>query len=177
MVRAAADRETVDRYDQFRVPPDDPSYTLRRVWLTKEQEQGYYYGFSNEGLWPLCHLAYVRPAFRASDWHAYEEVNAKFADVVAAEVDHRQSGDLDPGFPLRAAAATHPQEDSQGDHCAVLAHPLAQCGNIRRMSVEARDADAHAVGRHPGVSHPLSLPEFSRTRWIASSNAKSTAST
>jgi len=81
----AADRETVDRFDQIRVPPDDPSYTLRRVWLTEEEEQGYYYGFSNEGLWPLCHLAYVRPAFRPSDWRVYEEVNAKFADVVAAE--------------------------------------------------------------------------------------------
>jgi trehalose 6-phosphate synthase len=80
-----ADRETVDRNDQLRVPPDNPSYTLRRVWLTPEQEQGYYYGFSNEGLWPLCHLAYVRPAFRAGDWRAYEEVNAKFAEVVAAE--------------------------------------------------------------------------------------------
>jgi trehalose 6-phosphate synthase len=83
----SADRETVDRYDQIRVPPDDPTYTLRRVWLTPEQEQGYYYGFSNEGLWPLCHLAYVRPAFRASDWAAYEEVNAKFAAVVAAEAN------------------------------------------------------------------------------------------
>ena len=83
----SADRETVDRYDQIRVPPDDPTYTLRRVWLTPEQEQGYYYGFSNEGLWPLCHLAYVRPEFRASDWAAYEEVNAKFAAVVAAEAN------------------------------------------------------------------------------------------
>src|ERR1700678_1926763 len=81
----SADRDTVDRYDQIQVPPDDPAYTLRRVWLTDEQEQGYYYGFSNEGIWPLCHLAYVRPAFRADDWRAYEEVNAKFADVVAAE--------------------------------------------------------------------------------------------
>jgi trehalose-6-phosphate synthase len=80
-----ADRETVDRFDHIRVPPDNPEYSLRRVWLTPEQEQGYYYGFSNEGLWPLCHLAYVRPAFRPSDWRAYEEVNAKFADVVAAE--------------------------------------------------------------------------------------------
>jgi trehalose-6-phosphate synthase len=80
-----ADRDTVDRYDRIRVPPDDPSYTLRRVWLSPEQEQGYYYGFSNEGLWPLCHLAYVRPAFRASDWRAYEDVNAKFAEVVAVE--------------------------------------------------------------------------------------------
>jgi trehalose-6-phosphate synthase len=82
-----ADRATVDRYDQVRVPPDNPSYTLRRVWLTEEEEQGYYYGFSNEGLWPLCLLAYVRPAFRAGDWRIYEEVNEKFADVVAAEAN------------------------------------------------------------------------------------------
>ncbi len=82
-----ADRDTVDRFDHIRVPPDDPSYTLRRVWLTDEEEQGYYYGFSNEGLWPLCHLAYVRPAFRPSDWRAYEQVNAKFADVVAVEAN------------------------------------------------------------------------------------------
>ncbi len=81
----SADRETVDRYDRIQVPPDDPHYTLRRVWLSRDQEQGFYYGFSNEGLWPLCHLAYVRPAFRASDWRAYEDVNAKFADVVAVE--------------------------------------------------------------------------------------------
>ena len=82
-----ADRATVDRYDQIRVPPDDPTYTLRRVWLTEEEERGYYYGFSNEGLWPLCHLAYVRPAFRASDWRTYEDVNEKFAEVVAAEAN------------------------------------------------------------------------------------------
>ncbi len=80
-----ADREVVDRSDHIRVPPDDPAYTLRRVWLSEEEEQGYYYGFANEGLWPLCHLAYVRPAFRPSDWRAYSEVNAKFARVVASE--------------------------------------------------------------------------------------------
>jgi trehalose-6-phosphate synthase len=80
-----ADRATVDRYDQIRVPPDDPSYTLRRVWLSEQQEQGFYLGFCNEGLWALCHLAYVRPAFRAGDWRAYEEVNALFSEVVAAE--------------------------------------------------------------------------------------------
>ncbi|MGD0757999.1 MAG: trehalose-6-phosphate synthase, partial [Candidatus Sulfotelmatobacter sp.] len=63
-----ADRETVDRFDRLRVPPEDPKYTLRRVWLTKEEEEGYYYGFSNEGLWPLCHIAHTRPLFRTSDW-------------------------------------------------------------------------------------------------------------
>jgi len=81
----SADRDVVDRHDHVRVPPSDPSYTLRRVWLSAEEEQGFYYGFSNEGLWPLCHLAYVRPAFRESDWRQYESVNRKFADVLIAE--------------------------------------------------------------------------------------------
>lgn len=81
----SADRDAVDKFDRLRVPPDDPAYTLRRVWLSAEEEEGYYYGFSNEGLWPLCHLAYVRPAFRESDWKIYEAVNRKFADVIAAE--------------------------------------------------------------------------------------------
>ena len=83
----SADRLVVDRRDHVRVPPNDPSYDLRRVWLTTEEEEGYYYGFSNEGLWPLCHLAYVRPAFREDDWKQYVEVNKRFADVVANEAD------------------------------------------------------------------------------------------
>jgi trehalose 6-phosphate synthase len=80
-----ADRQVVDIHDRVRVPPSDPAYVLRRVWLTQEEEEGYYYGFSNEGLWPLCHLAYVRPAFRESDWQTYRAVNEKFAAVVARE--------------------------------------------------------------------------------------------
>jgi len=81
----SADRDVVDRFDRIVVPPDAPSYRLRRVWLSAQEEQGYYYGFSNEGLWPLCHLAYVRPAFRVDDWNAYQAVNRKFADAVAGE--------------------------------------------------------------------------------------------
>lgn len=81
----SADRQVVDRKDRIQVPPEDPAYSLRRVWLTQEEEEGYYYGFANEGLWPLCHLAYVRPAFRERDWEAYKRVNEKFAQVVGAE--------------------------------------------------------------------------------------------
>src|SRR5579871_1698749 len=83
---ADGDRETVDRHDHVRVPPDDPRYTLRRVWLTKEEEEGYYYGFANEGLWPLCHIAHTRPLFRVSDWEYYQEVNQKFADALLEEM-------------------------------------------------------------------------------------------
>jgi trehalose 6-phosphate synthase len=81
----SADRETVDKHDRVQVPPEDPSYRLRRVWLTKEEEEGYYYGFSNEGMWPLCHIAHTRPVFRTSDWKSYVEVNQKFAEVVVQE--------------------------------------------------------------------------------------------
>src|SRR6202023_2075114 len=81
-----ADRETVDSHDRLQVPPDDPRYVLRRVWLTKEEEEGYYYGFANEGLWPLCHIAHTRPLFRASDWQHYQEVNRKVADALLEEM-------------------------------------------------------------------------------------------
>src|SRR6267143_489062 len=64
----SADREAVDAHDRLRVPPDRPSYTLRRVWLSDEEEKGYYEGFSNEGLWPLCHIVHTRPIFRPEDW-------------------------------------------------------------------------------------------------------------
>jgi trehalose 6-phosphate synthase len=81
-----ADRETVDAADRVRVPPDHPTYTLRRVWLSREEEHGYYYGFSNEGLWPLCHIAHTRPVFRASDWASYEVANRRFASAVVQEM-------------------------------------------------------------------------------------------
>ncbi len=80
-----ADREVVDKHDRIAVPPEQPAYQIRRVWLTAEEEAGYYYGLSNEGLWPLCHIAHVRPTFRSSDWDHYVAVNRKFAKAVVNE--------------------------------------------------------------------------------------------
>ena len=80
-----ADKETVDEHDRLQVPPENPKYTLRRLWLTKEEEDHYYYGFSNEGLWPLCHIAHTRPTFRKEDWKYYKKVNEDFAQAVLAE--------------------------------------------------------------------------------------------
>jgi trehalose-6-phosphate synthase len=82
-----ADREVVDKKDHVSIPPEHPQYTLRRIWLTREEEKGYYYGFANEGLWPLCHIAHVRPIFRTSDWKHYLEINQRFADAVVKEAD------------------------------------------------------------------------------------------
>ncbi|HAD05114.1 MAG: trehalose-6-phosphate synthase [Desulfuromonadales bacterium GWD2_61_12] len=81
----SADRETVDHHDRVQVPPENPEYTLRRIWLSPEEESGYYYGFANEGLWPLCHIAHVRPIFRSSDWLQYVAINQRFADAVIKE--------------------------------------------------------------------------------------------
>jgi len=81
----SADADVVDAQDRIAVPPDDPSYALRRIWLSDAEQDGYYYGLANEGLWPLCHLAYVRPEFRQEDWAQYVAVNQKFADAVVEE--------------------------------------------------------------------------------------------
>jgi trehalose 6-phosphate synthase len=83
----SADRESVDRKDRVRVPPDEKSYSLRRVWLSANEERGYYYGLANEGLWPLCHLAHNRPIFRSEDYAAYAAVNRRFAEAVCKEAD------------------------------------------------------------------------------------------
>jgi trehalose 6-phosphate synthase len=81
----SADRDVVDSEDRVLVPPGQNDYRLRRIWMTAEEEQGYYYGFANEGMWPLCHVAHVRPVFRESDWAAYRAINQRFADAVVAE--------------------------------------------------------------------------------------------
>jgi trehalose 6-phosphate synthase len=83
----SADRQTSDAKGRVMVPPGEESYMLRRVWLSEAEEQGYYYGFSNEGLWPLCHVAHTRPVFRAEDWDCYVAVNRRFAEAVCEEVD------------------------------------------------------------------------------------------
>jgi trehalose 6-phosphate synthase len=82
-----ADRKMVDARGHIRVPPDDPRYTLRRLWLTKEGEDGYYNGLSNGGLWPLCHMVFTRPLFNPQDWAHYRKVNEQFAQAVMQEAN------------------------------------------------------------------------------------------
>lgn len=114
-----ADMESVDRNDRLRVPPDDPQYTLRRVWLTKDEEAGYYYGFANEGLWPLCHIAHTRPIFRADDWKHYQNVNRKFADALLEEMDH----------------VSHPVVLVQDYHFALLPRMIKQARPDARVAI------------------------------------------
>lgn len=85
-----ADKLVVDNDNKIAVPPDEPRYTLKRVWLTKEEDEGYYLGFSNEGIWPLCHIAHTRPVFREEDWYTYQKVNEKFAKNVLKEIKDKK---------------------------------------------------------------------------------------
>jgi len=113
-----ADAEVVDAKGHVQVPPENPQYTLRRVWLTKQEEEGYYYGFSNEGLWPLCHIAHTRPIFRSTDWEQYQAVNQKFAQAALEEM----------------AGADHPAVLIQDYHFALLP------GIMKRARPDARVA-------------------------------------
>ncbi|MEQ1669841.1 MAG: trehalose-6-phosphate synthase [Hyphomicrobium sp.] len=81
----SADRQTVDANDRIDVPPVNPEYVLRRLWISEDEQDGYYYGLANEGLWPLCHIAFTRPIFREADWQTYKQVNERFADAVLDE--------------------------------------------------------------------------------------------
>jgi trehalose 6-phosphate synthase len=108
-----ADRDVVDLADHTPVPPKAPCYTLRRVWLDKTTEERYYYGLANEGLWPLCHVAFHRPVFRLSDWQSYREANQRFADAVLEEADGKRAvvfiQDYHFGLLPRMLKAANPQ--------------------------------------------------------------------
>lgn len=85
------DRETADARGKLKVPPGEELYTLRRVWLTKEEEKGFYYGLANEGIWPLCHITHTRPSFLFEDWIQYQKVNERFAQVLLEEIRGEES--------------------------------------------------------------------------------------
>ena len=86
-----ADRKMVDSNNRVAVPPEKPEYTLRRVWLTEEEIRGYYLGFANEALWPICHVTFTPPVFRESDWNAYRKVNKIFTEAVLREIGNRKA--------------------------------------------------------------------------------------
>jgi trehalose 6-phosphate synthase len=87
-----ADRVATDDADSVRVPPEEPSYTLKRVWLSESDVADYYYGFSNRVLWPLCHGLEDKVTFEDRHWERYRDVNQKFADRIIETVDEDSSG-------------------------------------------------------------------------------------
>ena len=162
--------------DRVDVPPDHPLYRIRRIWLTPDEEAGYYGGFSNEGLWPLCHIAHVRPTFRKRDWDCYQLVNARFADAVVREAQQRRPDRARAGLPFRAFAADDSRAPAEGDGHFVLAYSLAQSGGLRHLSVAHRDSGRSARQQHSRASTPNTIATISSIRSTAFSRRASTAS-
>jgi len=86
-----ADREVVDEHNRVHVPPGNPTYTLRRIWMSKEEENGFYYGYANQALWPLSHIVYRQPIFLISDWEYYKLINRRYAEAVLEECGSKKS--------------------------------------------------------------------------------------
>ena len=116
-----ADREVADANGRVRVPPDAPAYTLRRIWLTQEEVHRYYEGFSNEGIWPLCHTVHVQPVFRSEDWDAYRAVNARFAETIADELRYGRALVFIQDYHL-ALTAAELRARAPGVRCAHFWH-------------------------------------------------------
>jgi trehalose-6-phosphate synthase len=129
------DRVTALNADGLEVPPAAPRYRLRRVWMTPEEQQGYYYGFANSALWPLCHRTSVKPTFYAQDFGTYELVNRRFAEAVAEE-----SRENAPGLPFRARAGDDSAAAAARARCHLLAHPLAAPAGVPPLPVEPGDS-------------------------------------
>ena len=163
--RTAAARPTARRStrdDRIRVPPADPAYTLRRVWLTEEEQDGYYYGFANEGLWPLCHIAFVRPTFREEDWAQYQAVNERFADAVAQEASRDDPIVLVQDYHFALLPRMVRERLPKRHHHHLLAHPLAERRDLRHLPVARGDHRRPARQHDPRLPHAVPLQQLPR---------------
>ena len=156
-----ADRDVVDEHDRVIVPPDHPGYTLRRLWLTEEEAKQYYEGFANEGLWPLCHEAHVRPIFRKPDWERYQQVNDRFADVIEGELPDLSAPVFIQDYHL-ALVAARLRRRQPGVKTAIFWHiPWPSADRLRILPLAARDPDRSSRKRShclPARSRSPQLP-------------------
>lgn len=86
-----ADHLVVDEKGRIKVPPKEKSYTLKRIFLKKKELDGFYYGFANQTLWPLCHAVFVKPSFSREWWDSYVSVNEKYANAILEELDSQDA--------------------------------------------------------------------------------------
>ena len=160
MAAAARIARRSTRTTACRCRPSDPAYTLRRVWLTEEEQDGYYYGFANEGLWPLCHIAFVRPIFREADWQQYVAVNQQFADAVVAEAKREDPIVLVQDYHFALLPRMIRERLPQCDDRHVLAYPLAQCGDLRHLPLARGDHRRASRLLDPGLPHAGPLQQL-----------------
>ena len=156
----SADRLVVDSSGRVMVPPDNPSYQLRRLWIDEPAFSAYYGGFSNEGLWPLCHMVDVRPQFRSEDWAAYQDVNVQFAAAIDAELVSPNTPIFIQDYHLAMVAPGAPRPAPRRAYRVVLAHPVAVSRPFAHLSVATRDSRGSAGQRPARVSTRARSPQL-----------------
>jgi len=172
----SADRDVVDANDRIRVPPASPAYTLRRVWLSEREEEGYYFGFSNEALWPLCHIAFVRPAFRESDWNDYRSVNARFAAAVVEEAKRPDPIILVQDYHFALLPKMIRERLPDATIVTFWHTPWPKCRNLRHLSLEGRNHRGTARQFSSWLPYAIPLQQFYRRPSIVLSRAELIAS-
>ena len=157
-----ADRDVVDARQHVRVPPEAPSYTLRRVWLPKRIEEEYYYGLANEGLWPLCHAAFHRPRFSQKNWDSYRIANQLFAEAILEEAGGSPALVFIQDYHLGLLAPHAQEQQSESDGRSVLAYSVAQSRDVPGVSLEGGAAGWHARERPARIPSAVSLRQLPR---------------
>ena len=131
----SADRHVSDEKGRIQMPPGNPQYTLRRIWLSRKEEAGYYYGVSNRALWPLCHIVYTRPQFSREDWEIYRSVNRRFCDTVLEEVGSEEAIVFIQDYHLALLPRMLKERPARFEADSVLAHSLAEPRSISHPAV------------------------------------------
>lgn len=85
--RTEEDKIPVDKKGRITIKGNEGEYTLKRIFLSQKETDDYYFGFSNQTLWPLCHVAFEKPEFQQEWYEGYKEVNQKFAKAIREELD------------------------------------------------------------------------------------------
>ena len=158
----SADRDVVDERSHVGVPPEHPAYEIRRVWITAEEEAGYYYGFANEGLWPLCHIAHVRPTFRSSDWNHYVAINERFAQAVSEEATTDNPVVLVQDYHFALLPKLIREKLPNATIITFLAHPLAERGKFRDLPLAPGNSGGAPREQYSGIPYPGPLQQFHR---------------
>ena len=160
-----------------RAPEASPAYTLRRVWITEEEQDGYYYGFANEGLWPLCHIAFVRPIVpRGGLACTIRAINRALRRRRRRRGAHGRSRSCSCRTTTSRWLPQMIRERlPKATIVTVLAHSLAECRDIQHLPVAA-GAHRRAARQHDHrISHAVSLQQLPGDASIGSSRAGSIA--
>lgn len=81
------EKDVKDEALREKVNAELKSKQFKPIYLTQDDLEDYYYGFSNRVLWPLFHYFTEYTKFNQEMWEAYQRINQTFADQIIEEAD------------------------------------------------------------------------------------------